>query len=146
MLADVQGIVFRIVGFQVIATVVVAVFAWFIAGTGAAVSALLGGRPALCPTGLALRLAVAARRPGGADVATFFVGEFLRFNHHRGCRAGGVGLAGRGLVGDDRCDHRRFEKLSDCASVPLGGVAQERRKLHMATVKLRPRPNISFTT
>lgn len=70
---------FRIVGFQVIATVVVAVFAWFIAGTGAAVSALLGGAACFVPNGLfALRLAVAARRPGGADVATFFVGEFLK--------------------------------------------------------------------
>jgi ATP synthase protein I len=70
---------FRIVGFQVITTVVVAVFAWFIAGAEAAVSALLGGAACFVPNGLfALRLAVAAKRPGGTDVATFFVGEFLK--------------------------------------------------------------------
>jgi ATP synthase protein I len=80
MLADVRkGIVFRVVGLQVIATAVVALLAWLVAGAAAAVSALLGGAACFVPNGLfALRLAVSARRPGGTDVATFFIGEFLK--------------------------------------------------------------------
>lgn len=70
---------FRVIGLQVIASVVVAVFAWLVAGRDAAVSALLGGAACFVPNGLfALRLAVAAQRPGGTNVATFFVGEFLK--------------------------------------------------------------------
>jgi ATP synthase protein I len=80
MLADVRkGIMFRVVGLQVLATAVVAFVAWLVAGTAAAVSALLGGAACFVPNGLfALRLAVSARRPGGTDVVTFFVGEFLK--------------------------------------------------------------------
>ena len=70
---------FRVIGLQVIASVLVAVFAWLVAGGAAAVSALLGGAACFVPNGLfALRLAVAAKRPGGTNVATFFVGEFLK--------------------------------------------------------------------
>ncbi|MFN7887893.1 MAG: ATP synthase subunit I [Betaproteobacteria bacterium] len=70
---------FRIVGLQIAATALVAVIAWAVGGGSAAVSALLGGAACFVPNGLfALRLAVASRRPGGADVATFFVGEFVK--------------------------------------------------------------------
>lgn len=70
---------FRIVGLQVAAAVVVALCAWPLGGNEAAVSALLGGAVVFIPNGLfALRLAMAARRPQGASAATFFVGEFVK--------------------------------------------------------------------
>ncbi|HEU0204798.1 MAG TPA: ATP synthase subunit I [Burkholderiaceae bacterium] len=70
---------FRIVGLQVLATLVVALIAWPVAGKAAAISALLGGAACFVPNGLfALRLALAARRPQGASIATFFVGEFVK--------------------------------------------------------------------
>ncbi|MFN7570045.1 MAG: ATP synthase subunit I [Betaproteobacteria bacterium] len=70
---------FRIVGLQIAGTALVAVIAWAVGGGSAAVSALLGGAACFVPNGLfALRLAVASRRPGGADAATFFVGEFVK--------------------------------------------------------------------
>ncbi len=70
---------FRIVLLQAFATVVVAMIAGLWAGGHAALSALLGGAACFVPNGLfALRLALSARRPQGASVAAFFVGEFVK--------------------------------------------------------------------
>lgn len=70
---------FRVIGLQVFATAIVAAAAWGIGGPAAAASALLGGAACFVPNGLfALRLAASARRPQGADAATFFVGEFVK--------------------------------------------------------------------
>jgi ATP synthase protein I len=70
---------FRIVGFQVLATLAVALIAWPVGGGAAAISALLGGAACFVPNGLfALRLTLAARRPQGTSVAIFFVGEFVK--------------------------------------------------------------------
>jgi ATP synthase protein I len=70
---------FRLVGLQVLTTVVVALLAWPIGGAAAAVSALLGGAACVIPNGLfAWRLALAGRRPQGAGAGTFFVGEFVK--------------------------------------------------------------------
>mgnify|MGYP002352603061 CR=1 FL=1 len=69
----------RIVLFQFLTTLIVAVAAWLISGVHAAISALLGGAACLLPNGLfALRLALASRRPGGANPMVFFVGEFVK--------------------------------------------------------------------
>lgn len=70
---------FRIVGLQVLATLVVALVAWPLGGTPAALSALLGGTACVVPNALfALRLTLSARRAQGAGVAEFFVGEFIK--------------------------------------------------------------------
>jgi ATP synthase protein I len=70
---------FRVVLLQGIAALLVALVAGVIGGAAAAWSALAGGAACVVPNGLfALRLAAAARRPQGAGVATFFVGEFLK--------------------------------------------------------------------
>ncbi len=70
---------FRIVGLQILATLIVALVAWPLGGAKAAVSALLGGAACVVPNALfALRLAIAARRPQGTDMAVFFVGEFVK--------------------------------------------------------------------
>jgi ATP synthase protein I len=70
---------FRIVGLQILATLIVALLAWPLGGAKAAVSALLGGAACVVPNALfALRLALAARRPQGTDMAVFFVGEFVK--------------------------------------------------------------------
>jgi ATP synthase protein I len=70
---------FRLVLLQVLATAIVALGALIISGIPAALSAWLGGAACFLPNGLfALRLAVAARRPGGTSAATFFVGEFVK--------------------------------------------------------------------
>lgn len=70
---------FRVVGLQVLATAVVALIAWSLAGLAAAISALLGGAACFVPNGLfALRLTLSARGPNGASAATFFVGEFVK--------------------------------------------------------------------
>lgn len=70
---------YRLVGLQILATVVVAVFAWPLGGPAAAASALLGGAACFVPNALfALRLSAAARRSGGADAFTFFAGEFVK--------------------------------------------------------------------
>lgn len=69
----------RIVLLQFLTTLTVALLAWMISGEPAAISALLGGGAVAVPNALfALRLAVASRRPGGADPLTFFVGEFFK--------------------------------------------------------------------
>jgi ATP synthase protein I len=70
---------FRIVGLQILATLVVALCAWPLGGVGAAVSALLGGAACVVPNALfALRLERAARRPQGTSADVFFVGELLK--------------------------------------------------------------------
>lgn len=70
---------FRVVGLQIVATAIVALVAWPVGGAAAGLSALAGGSACFVPNALfAWRLAVAARRPRGADAATFFVGEFVK--------------------------------------------------------------------
>ena len=70
---------FRIVGLQIVATLIVALAAWPLGGVSAAISALLGGAACVVPNALfALRLMIAARRPQGTDMAVFFVGEFVK--------------------------------------------------------------------
>lgn len=70
---------FRIVLWQAVATAIVAVFAGMIGGTAAAVSAMLGGVSCALPNALfALRLALAAMRPGGASPGSFFTGELVK--------------------------------------------------------------------
>lgn len=70
---------FRIVGLQVLATLVVALVAWPLGGAPAALSALLGGAACVVPNALfALRLTMSAGRAQGAGVAEFFVGEFIK--------------------------------------------------------------------
>lgn len=69
----------RIVLIQFLTTLIVALLSWLISGGPAAMSALLGGGAVLVPNALfALRLAIAARRPGGANPLTFLVGEFVK--------------------------------------------------------------------
>ena len=64
---------------QAAATVLVAAIASLVGGFHAAVSAALGGVACVLPNALfALRLAVEMRRPGGATVQGFFVGEFVK--------------------------------------------------------------------
>ena len=70
---------FRIVILQTLSAGVVALLAWFFWGAQAGISAVLGAAAVLIPNGLfALRLALSSRRPEGASVATFFVGEFVK--------------------------------------------------------------------
>lgn len=64
---------------QLLATLVVAGIAAIWGGIDAALSAALGGMACVVPNALfALRLQVEARRPGGATVHGFFVGEFVK--------------------------------------------------------------------
>ena len=64
---------------QVVATAVVAACATAIAGVHAGVSAALGGLACVIPNALfALRLKFEMRRPGGATVHGFFIGEFVK--------------------------------------------------------------------
>lgn len=68
----------RIIVGQAVATLVVALLAGF-GGAAAAVSALLGGLSCTLPNLLfALRLRLAASRPGGAQPASFFTGELVK--------------------------------------------------------------------
>ena len=60
-------------------TGVVAVIAALLGGPVAALSAALGGLACVLPNALfALRLAVETRRPGGATMHGFFIGEFAK--------------------------------------------------------------------
>ncbi len=69
----------RTVQLQVAMTVTVAMLAAMMGGVHAALSAALGGLSCVVPSGLfALRLALESRRPGGATVHGFFVGEFVK--------------------------------------------------------------------
>lgn len=69
----------RVVGLQVLATAVVSLLAWPVAGSAAAISALLGGGACVVPNAFfALRLTLASRDAAGASAMTFFVGELFK--------------------------------------------------------------------
>ncbi|MBB5199791.1 ATP synthase protein I [Glaciimonas immobilis] len=69
----------RIVLLQFIVTVVVAGVAALLGGMPGFISALLGGLCCAVPNGLfALRLFFSARKPGGANPISFFIGEFIK--------------------------------------------------------------------
>ena len=60
-------------------TLVVALLAAAMGGFHAALSAALGGLACVLPSALfALRLTIETRRPGGATVHGFFIGEFAK--------------------------------------------------------------------
>jgi ATP synthase protein I len=60
-------------------TLTVAVLAGLLGGGHAALSAALGGLACVVPNALfALRLYVESRRPGGATMHGFFIGEFAK--------------------------------------------------------------------
>jgi ATP synthase protein I len=64
---------------QTVMTSIVAALAAMLGGRNAALSALIGGLACLVPNALfALRLAAESRRPGGATVHGFFIGEFAK--------------------------------------------------------------------
>ena len=64
---------------QVAMTALVALIAGMVGGFDAALSALLGGLACVVPSALfAMRLVVEMRRPGGATVHGFFIGEFAK--------------------------------------------------------------------
>jgi ATP synthase protein I len=80
----------RLVSLQLMATVVAGAIAALLGGWAAMVSAVLGGACCVIPNALfALRLFTAAKKPGGANPATFFIGEFIKI---------ALTLAGLGLV------------------------------------------------
>lgn len=67
--------VFLQLGATIAATAIAAVFF----GLRGGISAALGGLSCVLPNALfALRLHLATKRPGGAGVTVFFVGEFLK--------------------------------------------------------------------
>ncbi len=69
----------KAVSLQAVMTLLVAALAGLLGGVNAASSAALGGLACVVPNGLfALRLAFAARRPGGATMQSFFIGEFVK--------------------------------------------------------------------
>jgi ATP synthase protein I len=69
----------QIVLMQLAVTIVVMLIAALIGGVSAAISALLGGLCCIVPNALfAVRLYMAARRPGGTDPMAFFIGEFIK--------------------------------------------------------------------
>lgn len=69
----------RAVLLQVVVTSVVAIGAAFAGGAHAALSAVFGGLACVVPNALfALRLSIEIRRPGGATVHGFFIGEFVK--------------------------------------------------------------------
>ncbi|MFC5473218.1 ATP synthase subunit I [Paraherbaspirillum soli] len=69
----------RIVLMQFVTTVVLASVAGLLAGISGFCSALLGGLCCAVPNGLfALRLYISARKPGGANPMSFFIGEFVK--------------------------------------------------------------------
>ena len=64
---------------QTAVTFVVIVMAAISGGLPAAISAAFGGLACVIPSALfALRLSIEARRPGGATVHGFFIGEFVK--------------------------------------------------------------------
>lgn len=64
---------------QVTMTLIVGVVAALVGGADAALSAMLGGLACAIPSALfAVRLAIDVRRPGGATVSGFFIGEFAK--------------------------------------------------------------------
>jgi ATP synthase protein I len=69
----------RVVLLQLAATVITAMIAGILGGMPALYSALLGGLCCVVPNALfAWRLFVNARKPGGANPMTFFIGEFIK--------------------------------------------------------------------
>ncbi|WP_211461292.1 ATP synthase subunit I [Collimonas silvisoli] len=69
----------RIVLMQFVTTAVLACVAGLLAGVSGFCSALLGGVCCAVPNGLfALRLYISARKPGGANPMSFFIGEFVK--------------------------------------------------------------------
>jgi ATP synthase protein I len=69
----------RVIILQLAATIVAGLIAWLLGGTQALFSALLGGMCYVVPNSLfALRLYANAQKPGGANPASFFVGEFIK--------------------------------------------------------------------
>jgi len=70
---------FKIVLWQGVATIIVAAIAGAVGGVASAISAVLGGASCALPNALfALRLSLAARRPGGASSESFFTGELVK--------------------------------------------------------------------
>lgn len=69
----------RFVFLQLATTVIAALISGLIGGLPALYSTLLGGLCCVVPNALfALRLFASARRPGGADPMSFFIGEFIK--------------------------------------------------------------------
>lgn len=70
---------FRAILFQFGAVAITTVLLGLFVGERGAISGALGGAASFIPNALfALRLAVAARRPGGPGVVSFFLGEFIK--------------------------------------------------------------------
>jgi ATP synthase protein I len=70
---------FKMVVLQLGATIAATAIAAVFFGAPGGVSAALGGLACVLPNALfALRLYLAAKRPGGASVTVFVVGEFLK--------------------------------------------------------------------
>ena len=69
----------QIVLMQLAVTILVTLIAALIGGVSAAISALFGGLCCAVPNAFfAVRLYMAARRPGGTDPMAFFIGEFVK--------------------------------------------------------------------
>ena len=69
----------RIVLLQMVAALVVALLAGVFGTISLAFSALLGGLCCAIPNAFfALRLTMSARKPGGANPMSFFIGEFIK--------------------------------------------------------------------
>lgn len=69
----------RAIIIQVVVSVVVAALAYAVSGSTAGVSALVGAAAYAIPNALfAFRLILSAQKPGGANPATFFFGEFFK--------------------------------------------------------------------
>jgi ATP synthase protein I len=69
----------KAIALQLLVTFVVAMGAAMVGGAQAASSAALGGLACVVPNALfAWRLSIEMRRPGGATVQGFFVGEFVK--------------------------------------------------------------------
>ena len=64
---------------QVFVSVLIALLAWGVSGSAAAGSALAGALACVIPNALfAFRLMLSVHKPGGANPATFLIGEFLK--------------------------------------------------------------------
>lgn len=69
----------QIVLIQLAVAILVTLIAALAGGVSTAISALLGGLCCVVPNALfAVRLFMAARRPGGTDPMAFFIGEFVK--------------------------------------------------------------------
>lgn len=69
----------RIVLLQFAAALIMALLALLFFGFSSGVSALLGGLCCAVPNAFfALRLTMSARKPGGANPMSFFIGEFIK--------------------------------------------------------------------